>query len=283
MARARHEVVHERRGEQLTIVAVDHLLAENLPHALRHPAMDLPLHDCPVQQVSDVIDCSVGHNGDDPGFRIDLDFADVASVRKAHLRGHKLCDAIEPARQVLWRCGQPQAGRKIENRNHTVRPCNPKCTVAEIDIVNICLEKFRCTSSTFFDCLVAGNRRGAARHHDRTRCNTRRTWWYFVAIALNESHGLVIDSELLRYQRHECRKMSLSHCLNAGAQGYLAVLLEPQVDGFVENTAGYFEKAADTDATQFSVPLRGLAACRKTTPVRERLRLFEHLLEEHTS
>jgi hypothetical protein len=42
--------------------------------------------------------------------------------------------------------------------------------------------------------------------------------------------------------------MSLSHCLNAGTQCYLAVRLEPQVDGFVENTAGYFEKAADTNA-----------------------------------
>ena len=94
---ARHDVIHERRGQQLTIVAVDHLLAENLAHALRHPAMDLPLNDCLVQNISDVIDRSVGHDGDDPGFRIDLDFADVASVWKTHLRGHKFCNAVEPA------------------------------------------------------------------------------------------------------------------------------------------------------------------------------------------
>src|SRR5262245_5693090 len=162
MVRARHEVVHERRGKQLTIVAVDHLLAENLPHALRHPAMDLPLHNCLVQQVPDIIDCSVGHDGDDPGFRIDLDFTDVTSVRKTHLRGHKLCDAIEPGRQVLWHCGYPHAGCKIENRDHTIGSCNLKFTVAEIDIVDIRLEKSRCTSSTFFDCLIAGDRRGTS-------------------------------------------------------------------------------------------------------------------------
>src|SRR5262245_20259163 len=267
MACARHEVVHERRGKQLTIVAVDHLFAENLPHALRHPAMDLPLHDCLVQQVPDVIDCSVGHDGDDPGCRIDLDFADVTSVRKAHLWGHKLRDTIEPARQVLWQCGYPHAGCKLENRDHTVGSCNSKYAVAEIDIVNIRLEKSRCTSSTFFDCLVAGHRCGAARHHDRTRCNTRRTRRDFVAVTLDEANKLPIDAEHLCHQRHECRKMSLSHRLNADTQCYLAVGFEPQVDRFVENTAGHFQKAADTNTAQFSVPLRGLAAGRKAMPV----------------
>src|SRR5262245_52871007 len=73
--------------------------------------------------------------------------------------------------------------------------------------------------------------------------------------------------------------MSLSHRLNTDTQCYLAVGFEPQVDGFVENAAGYFEKAADTNATQFSLPFRGLAAGRKAIPVRKRLRLFQHLLE----
>src|SRR4029078_769600 len=96
---------------------------------------------------------------------------------------------------------------------------------------------------------------------------------------LNESHGPIIDTELLCHQGHECRKMSLSHCLNAGTQCYHAIRLEPQVDGFVENTARYFEKAADTNATYFSVPLPDLAARGKSLRLCERLRLFQSLCE----
>ena len=73
--------------------------------------------------------------------------------------------------------------------------------------------------------------------------------------------------------------MALSHCLRAGAQRDLSVNLEPQIDGFVENAAGDFEKAADADAAQLSRPLGCRAARRKSVPVGGLERLVHDALE----
>ena len=45
VVRARHHVVHERRGDELAVLAVDDLLAEHLAEPLRDAAVDLPLDD----------------------------------------------------------------------------------------------------------------------------------------------------------------------------------------------------------------------------------------------
>ena len=69
VGRARHEVVHEGCGHQLTVHPVKHLLAQHLPKALGHATVDLSLHDGLVQDIPDIVDCRVSEHGDDPGLR----------------------------------------------------------------------------------------------------------------------------------------------------------------------------------------------------------------------
>ncbi len=55
--RARHRIVHERAGDELTALAVvDILLEQRLADALGAAAMDLAEHDRPVQRLADVVD-----------------------------------------------------------------------------------------------------------------------------------------------------------------------------------------------------------------------------------
>ncbi len=125
------------------------------------------------------------------------------------------------------------------------------------------------------DRLVAGERGGAARHHDRARGDARRAGRHLVAVAFHEPTPRGIDAEPLRHQRHERGQMALPHRLRAGAQRHLAVRLEPQIDGLVENAAGDFEEAADADAAQLLRLLGRRAPRREAVPVRERQRPVE--------
>ena len=117
------------------------------------------------------------------------------------------------------------------------------------------------------DGLVAGERGGAARHHDRARGDARRADRHLVAVAFHQPHGARIDAEPLGDQRHERRQVPLPHGLHARAQGHPAVLLEAQVDGLVENAAGHLQEAADADAAQLAGLLRGRAPRREAAPV----------------
>ncbi len=88
----------------------------------------------------------------------------------------------------------------------------------------------------------------------------------------HQPHRAGVDAEPLGDQRHERGEMPLPHRLRAGAQRHLAVRLEPQIDGFVENAAGDLEEAADADAAQLAVPLGRRAPRRKAVPVGQRQR-----------
>src|SRR5262245_29515322 len=92
VASARHSIVHERTGNELTVLIVDNLLAQYLPYALSNPAVDLPFDQHRIDDAPYIIHDTV--TGDLPiaGLRVHLDFADVASVRKAWLvrRNHAL-------------------------------------------------------------------------------------------------------------------------------------------------------------------------------------------------
>ena len=86
VAGARHEVIHKRRSQQLAVFAVNHVLTEHLANALRHAAVDLPLHDRFVQHITDVIDRGIGDDVNDAGLRVNLDLAHVRAEREREVR-----------------------------------------------------------------------------------------------------------------------------------------------------------------------------------------------------
>ena len=79
--RARHIVVAEARGEHLPgFPVVDGMLAENLPCALRHGAVQLAFDDGVIHDYAAIIDGGVGGDFGDARLRIDFDFGDMATV-----------------------------------------------------------------------------------------------------------------------------------------------------------------------------------------------------------
>src|SRR5690606_22909361 len=77
----RHRIVEEARRQELAALAVpDHLLAQDLTHALRHAAMNLPLEADWVHHRTDIVDHGVAVEPDLARVWIDFDFADMAAV-----------------------------------------------------------------------------------------------------------------------------------------------------------------------------------------------------------
>src|SRR5439155_9364926 len=92
-----HRIVHERRGQELTgLAVVDDLLHERLTHALRHAAVDLALEGHRIDDRPHVVDDYVAHDRDGAGVRIDLHLAHVAAVGPRGLRGREGPGLVEP-------------------------------------------------------------------------------------------------------------------------------------------------------------------------------------------
>ena len=64
---ARHAVVLEAAGHELTVAIVDDRLHQRLADALRHAAMDLALAEQVVHHPADVVDRGIAHDRDRAG------------------------------------------------------------------------------------------------------------------------------------------------------------------------------------------------------------------------
>src|SRR5262245_57697439 len=81
MTRARHPVIHERAGDELSGVGtVDHLFQQSFADALRDRAMKLPLESQRIDDNSDIVDRAKTQQFDPAGFQLDFDLADHAAV-----------------------------------------------------------------------------------------------------------------------------------------------------------------------------------------------------------
>ena len=142
------------------------MLAQHLAKPLHDAAMGLTIDHRLMNDDSDVVDRRVAHDGDNTRLRIDLDLADMAAVRKRHLRRGKFADGIEAALQFFRKIVRlPRALRQVEDRNPEVGTRHHEGTPGKLNVADCNLEQMRCDPATLFDCAVAGNSRGAARHH----------------------------------------------------------------------------------------------------------------------
>ena len=93
--------------------------------------------------------------------------------------------------------GRAHALRQFEDRDRAVGAGDPERAVGEFDVAGVGLETVRRAAPALLDGLVAGDRGGAARHHDRARGDARRAGRHLVAVALDQPHALRIDAEPL--------------------------------------------------------------------------------------
>jgi len=81
VVRMRHGVVHERAGDELAGGVEMDVFHQNLTGALRDAAMDLAMQQQRIEHGADVVDHAVAHDLDLAGVLLDLELADVATVR----------------------------------------------------------------------------------------------------------------------------------------------------------------------------------------------------------
>ena len=78
---ARHGIVHERAGQLLARTVEPNVFHQDLPDALRHPAMDLSMQQHGIEHGPDVVDDGVARDLGLPSIGIDLDLAHMTAVR----------------------------------------------------------------------------------------------------------------------------------------------------------------------------------------------------------
>ena len=83
---ARHGVIHEARGEELTIVIIGAVLKERLADALGETPMDLPIDDHWVDDIAEVVRGRKAHDRDLARLRIDLHLTGIAAGRIDEVR-----------------------------------------------------------------------------------------------------------------------------------------------------------------------------------------------------
>ena len=100
---ARHRVVHERSGQELTVFVVDGFFDHRLADALRQPAVNLSFDDQRIDQVSGIVDRDELQQRRLAGLAIDFEHRDVAAERIGvvrRLEERLVAQArLEPSRQ----------------------------------------------------------------------------------------------------------------------------------------------------------------------------------------
>ena len=81
-----HRVVHQRSGQELAGLVVDHLLEEGAADALRDAAVHLPLDDHGIDDPPAVVGHDVSEQLDAACRGVDLDLGDVNGARIGHGR-----------------------------------------------------------------------------------------------------------------------------------------------------------------------------------------------------
>ena len=142
---ARHGVIHERAGEQLAVAVVDRLFHQRLADALHHAAVQLAFDDQRIDDGAEIVDAGIFGDLDDAGFRIDLDFGDMAAVGIGRGAG-SVADMgdVEGLRRVGRRLrAVVQFLRQIHDRDRAVGADDGEVAVIEGDVGRRRFERVR--------------------------------------------------------------------------------------------------------------------------------------------
>ena len=184
----RHQVIHERARQHLTVFVIDHPFSEHLTEPLSDAAMDLSFDHHLVDDIAHVIDGGVADHIDLAGFGIDLDLADMAAIGKGHLGRDELLGRIQPAIEFCGQIHVLDAICQFKNADLPVGPLNPEPSRIELHIGCRRLEHMPGERLAFLDGRIATHRHGAARHHHGTGGDRGRARGHFQAVALDQPH-----------------------------------------------------------------------------------------------
>jgi hypothetical protein len=142
------------------------MLAEHLSQPLCDTTMGLPVDHRFMNDGSHVIDRRVADHRDNAGLRVDLDLADVATIRERHLWRVEFAYGIEAPPKLFRKVVRlSRALRQIEDGNSKIGPRHRECAVGKLHIADRDLEQMRCDPAALLDRAITGDRRRATGHH----------------------------------------------------------------------------------------------------------------------
>ena len=104
--------------------------------------MRLTVQDQRIDGAPDIVNCSVPHDFNLARFGINLDFADLRSIRKARDGKRLVGDAGERTLQILWQVLARDGGRgNLEDANFAIGACDSVSPTFEFDVDFASLEQ----------------------------------------------------------------------------------------------------------------------------------------------
>ena len=137
-----HRIVHERTGEELSVIAILAVLHEHLSEPLANAAVNLAMNDRRIDDGADIVDGDIAVDGDHSGFRIHFDLADMTSVGKMHVGRDVVAFGIEARKRRILR-RRAHLPRQIEQANRAVGAGDAECSTGELDVAFVRLKILR--------------------------------------------------------------------------------------------------------------------------------------------
>jgi hypothetical protein len=156
--RPRHAIVHERAGDELSVLVIDHAFEQRLADALRDPAMDLALDDHRVDHGADVVDAPEAHDLDAAGLRIDLELAHMRAVAEGEARRIVDRGFLQPRLHRLeWKIVRHIGGAgDLRERDPAVGAGDHERAIGELDVARRRFQQMTGDQLALGDDLVAG-------------------------------------------------------------------------------------------------------------------------------
>src|SRR6266446_137505 len=241
--------------------------------------MQLSRHQQWIDDGAEVIDAGIADDLHDAGFRIDLDFGDVAAVGEG--RWYRLGGMvdIERRRYAFRHLAFAQAARQFDDVDRAIGTGDGETTVRKLDVGFGGFHQMRRRALALLDDQLRGFDDRHPRGGDGARAAGAAAGMHDVAVALLELYALEGHAKLRREHLRERRRVTLAIIERAGDQPDRAVILEQDLAELDAGRGGDFEIGADRNASELALLAALLLAFGETSMIGNFERLVEHALE----
>ena len=229
--------------------------------------MNLTMHDHRIDRASHVIDRRVARDLDHAGFRIDLDFADMATIGKRREVHGFVAYAVQAAQIVRQIVALHRRGGDFEDADRAVRPLNDEAAGGKLQIGRGGFQDMTGDPHSFGDDLVRG-----AQHDDAAdpqRASGMRPAAHRDArrIALHQHDAVDRNAEPFTDELGETCFVALAAGDRADDEFHDTLRLHCDLGSLARDAGRRIDIIGDADATAFSAPFRFRAACHEACPV----------------
>src|SRR5258708_11667975 len=266
---ARQAVVPQGAGNKLAgLRIVMRVFEQRLANRLRNAAVHLTGDDQRVDHPAHVVHRGVAHDLRDTGVGIDLDFADMATVRP----GRAVHFLQRRNRDALFRLLR----RELEQADAQVRARNLEAAVAILDVLPRRFQRVAGQFAAFFDGLFRSGQHRRAADVKRSAAHAADALGD-VAVALHDDDPVGIDVQRFGKNLHVAGFNALTHRLHRGVNQHASVSLDMKIHGLFVYDAGPFQESRQRAPAQLAALARFVAPRRVALPGRLVETAAEHM------